>query len=107
MVRRRDRPMAVSTAELVCPAMACLRVSVMGMPQGQDSAELQTLVAKLVNAFLETRWEWPRRFEQMTPYAFVLTDPNADKMDKRALKALASELQLKLFGADSEGQGEV
>ena len=68
--------MAVSTADLVCPAMACLRVSVLGMPEGQDGPELQVLVAKLVNAFLETRWEWPRRFEQMTPYAFVLTDPN-------------------------------
>lgn len=99
--------MAVSTADLVCPAMACLRVSVLGMPEGQDGPELQALVAKLVNAFLETRWEWPRRFEQMTPYAFVLTDPNAAKMDKRALKALAQELQLKLFGADGDTQGEV
>jgi hypothetical protein len=99
--------MAVSTADLVCPAMACLRVSVLGMPEGQDGPDLQVLVAKLVNAFLETRWEWPRRFEQMTPYAFVLTDPNAAKMDKRALKALASELQLKLFGADGDTQGEV
>src|SRR5882757_1309046 len=100
-------PMAVSTADLICPAMACLRVSVLGMPAGRDGPDLQVLVAKLVNAFLETRWEWPRRFEQMTPYAFVLTDPNADKMDKRALKALASELQIKLFGAESEDQGEV
>jgi hypothetical protein len=99
--------MAVSTADLVCPAMACLRVSVLGMPDGRDGPDLQALVAKLVNAFLETRWEWPRRFEQMTPYAFVLTDPNAAKMDKRALKALASELQLKLFGADGDAQGEV
>ncbi|MDB5458885.1 MAG: hypothetical protein JWO72_626 [Caulobacteraceae bacterium] len=99
--------MAVSTADLVCPAMACLRVSINGAPAGQDGPDLQVLVAKLINAFLETRWDWPRRFEQMTPYAFVLTDPNAAKMDKRALKALASELQLKLFGVDGESAGEV
>lgn len=99
------RAMPVSTADLVSPAMACLRVSVLSPPGGQDERELQALVAKVINAFLQSRWEWPRLFEQMTPYAFVLTDPRADRMDKRALKALASELQLKLFG--SEGEGEV
>jgi hypothetical protein len=97
--------MAVSTADLVSPAMACLRVSILSPPGGQDERELQAVVAKLINAFLQSRWEWPRQFEQMTPYAFVLTDPRADRMDKRGLKALAGELQLKLFG--SEGEGEV
>src|SRR6202012_5293985 len=97
--------MPVTTADLVSPAMACLRVSILAPPGGQDERELQNLVAKVINAFLQSRWEWPRQFEQMTPYAFVLTDPRADRMDKRGLKALASELQLKLFG--SEGEGEV
>jgi hypothetical protein len=96
--------MPVSTADLVSPAMACLRVSILSPPGGQDERELQTLVAKVINAFLQSRWEWPRQFEQMTPYAFVLTDPRADRMDKRGLKALASELQLKLFGSDGEGE---
>jgi hypothetical protein len=96
--------MPVSTADLVSPAMACLRVSILSPPGGQDEHELQTLVAKVINAFLQSRWEWPRQFEQMTPYAFVLTDPRADRMDKRGLKALASELQLKLFGSDGEGE---
>ena len=84
--------------------MACLRVSILSPPGGQDERELQTLVAKVINAFLQSRWEWPRQFEQMTPYAFVLTDPRADRMDKRGLKALAGELQLKLFGSDGEGE---
>jgi hypothetical protein len=96
--------MAVSTADLVSPAMACLRVSILSPPGGQDERELQALVAKLINAFLQSRWEWPRQFEQMTPYAFVLTDPRAERMDKRGLKALAGELQLKLFGSDGEGE---
>jgi hypothetical protein len=84
--------------------MACLRVSILGAPGGHKSEDLQALVAKVINAFLETRWEWPRQFEQMTPFAFVLTDPRADRMDKRGLKALAGELQLKLFGAEGEGE---
>jgi hypothetical protein len=96
--------MAVSTADLVSPAMACLRVSILSPLGGQDEHELQSLVSKLVNAFLQVRWEWPRQFEQMTPYAFVLTDPRSDRMDKRGLKALAGELQLKLFGSDGEGE---
>src|ERR1700761_6717936 len=97
--------MPVSTADLVSPAMACLRVIIMAPPGAQQADDLQALVAKVINAFLQSRWEWPRKFEQMTPYSFVLTDPRADRMDKRGLKALASELQLKLFG--SEGEGEV
>src|SRR5665213_3850678 len=84
--------MPVSTADLVSPAMACLRVSILSPPGGQKADDLQLLVAKVINAFLQSRWEWPRQFEQMTPYAFVLTDPRADRMDKRGLKALASEL---------------
>jgi hypothetical protein len=99
--------MSVSAADMASPAMACLRVSIHGMPAGQNGPDLQVLVAKLINAFLETRWQFPRQFEQMTPYAFVLSDPKAAKMDRRALKALAAELQLKLFGADSDGDGEV
>jgi len=61
--------MPVSTADLVSPAMACLRVSILSPPGGQDERELQALVAKVINAFLQSRWEWPRLFEQMTPYA--------------------------------------
>ena len=99
--------MSVSAADMASPAMACLRVSIHGAPQGHTASDLQTLVAKLINAFLETRWQFPRQFEQMTPYAFVLSDPKAAKMDRRALKALAAELQLKLFGADGDGDGEV
>src|ERR1700754_1527536 len=97
--------MPVSTADLVSPAMACLRVSILAPPGGEQADDLQLLVAKVINAFLQSRWEWPRQFEQMTPYAFVLTDPRADRMDRRGLKALAGELQRRLFG--SEGEGEV
>lgn len=96
--------MPVSTADLVSPAVACLRVRILAPPGGRETEELQALVAKVINAFLQSRWEWPRQFEQMTPFAFVLTDPRAERMDRRGLKALAGELQLKLFGSDGEGE---
>jgi hypothetical protein len=69
------------------------------------SAELDALVGKLVNAFLETRWVWPRQFVRMGPCAFVLSDPRTKELDKSALQALSRELQLKLFGV--HGSGEV
>ena len=97
--------MPVRAADMIAPAMACLRVSIFGAPAGMgDGDQLQAVVAKVISAFLETRWEWPRKFEQMTPYAFVLTDPHAQVMDKRGLRALAAELQVKLFGAEGEGE---
>ncbi len=97
--------MPLRAAEMIAPAMACLRVSIFGAPAGLgDGDQLQAVVAKVISAFLESRWEWPRRFEQMTPYAFVLTDPHAQVMDKRGLRALAAELQVKLFGAEGEGE---
>ncbi|MEI9892163.1 MAG: hypothetical protein WDN45_18430 [Caulobacteraceae bacterium] len=79
-------------------------MSIHGMPEGREAPDLQALVAKLITAFLEARWQFPKRFEQMNPFAFVLSDPQTSKLDKRALKALAAELQLKLFGAEGEGE---
>jgi hypothetical protein len=96
--------MSVSAEDLVSPAMACLRVAIHGTPEAQAGPDLQALVAKLINAFLDSRWRLPRRFEQMTPYAFILSDPGSEKMDKRGLKILAAELQMKLFGAEGEGE---
>ena len=92
-------------AEEVSKAMACLRVVIHGMEGKPATHELNALIGKLINAFLETRWTWPRHFEQITPYAFILTDPRAQTLDKTALQALSRELQLKLFG--ESGAGEV
>jgi hypothetical protein len=91
--------------EATSKAVACLRVLIYSASGRPASAELNALVAKLINAFLETRWTWPRQFSAMTPYAFVLSDPRSQALDKQALRALSKELQLKLFG-DSRG-GEV
>src|ERR1700749_811639 len=96
--------MGTSTADLVASALACLRVAIYGHKGRLASPELKALVAKLVTAFLETRWVWPRQFEQMTPYAFILSDPRAKAMDRAALQLLARELQVKLFGMDGGGE---
>ncbi len=85
-------------------AVACLRVILHGLESRQHAAELDALVGKLINAFLETRWVWPRQFTQMTAYAFILSDPRVKVLDKSALQALSRELQGKLFGASGGGE---
>ncbi len=91
-------------AEEVSKAMACLRVLIHGMEGKPATAELNALIGKLINAFLETRWIWPRQFEPLNAYAFILTDPRAQVLDKSALQALSRELQLKLFGVSGAGE---
>lgn len=88
-------------------AVACLRVAVESERTGLSPAVLGPLVAKFSGAYLETRWLWPRQFQPLSHYSFLLTDPRADEMDVRELAKLSDELQTKLFGTgDGEG-GEV
>lgn len=94
----------MSSVEAVSKAIACLRVHLPGMEGRPAAPELNALVGKLVNAFLETRWKWPRQFGQMTPFAFILSDPRVQELDKYALQALSRELQLKLFGVSGSGE---
>ncbi|HEX5379728.1 MAG TPA: hypothetical protein VFW47_14220 [Phenylobacterium sp.] len=85
-------------------AVACLRVAVDADSTGLSPAALGPLVAKFSAAYLETRWLWPRAFQPLTHYAFLLTDPRSEEMDVRELALLSDELQVKLFGLGSEGE---
>lgn len=85
-------------------AVACLRVILHGLETRSQASELDSLVGKLISAFLETRWIWPRQFAQMTAYAFILSDPRVKVLDIAALQALSRELQNKLFGASGGGE---
>lgn len=85
-------------------AVACLRVAVEAERTGLSPAALGPLVSKFASAYLETRWLWPRLFQPLTHYAFLLTDPRADELDVRELARLSDELQIKLFGTGSEGE---
>jgi hypothetical protein len=84
-------------------AAACLRVLVPESVVGPEP--IGALVAKFGGAFLETRWQWPRRWGVIAPFAFALADPRCDHLDPQELQALAAELQHKLFG--DRGAGEV
>jgi hypothetical protein len=94
----------MSSVEAVSKAIACLRVHIHGAVGRTSSPELNALVGKLINAFLESRWNWPRQFSQLSPYAFILSDPRTPELDKQALLALSRELQLKLFGVSGSGE---
>lgn len=85
-------------------AVACLRVMVDADRTGLSPAALGPLVAKICGTYLETRWLWPRQFQPLTHYSFLLTDPRAEEMDLREVAQLSDELQLKLFGPEADGE---
>ena len=86
-------------------ALACLRIFIGSDAQFADPRLAASVVAKAVTAYLETRWEWPRRFGSIAPFAFALADPNREEIDTRELQALAENLHRRLFG--QRGDGEV
>jgi hypothetical protein len=85
-------------------AVACLRVAIDAGRLGLTHVALGPLVAKFGGAYLETHWMWPRQFEPLAHYAFLLTDPRAERVDLRELGRMADELQGKLFGPGAEGE---
>ncbi len=85
-------------------AVACLRVAVDAAKTGMSAAALGPLVAKFSILYLESRWLWPRQFQPLTHYSYLLTDPRADELDVRELARLSDELQTKLFGTGSDGE---
>ncbi|HEX8470167.1 MAG TPA: hypothetical protein VF633_03560, partial [Brevundimonas sp.] len=64
--------------------------------------QLGPLVAKYSNIFLEVRWVFPRRYDQLSHYAWLLSDPGADELDTVELAHLSRELQTRLFGTGLE-----
>ena len=85
-------------------AVACLRVAVDAAKIGISPATLGPLVAKFSTIYLESRWLWPRQFQPLTHYSYLLSDPRADDLDVRELARLSDELQIKLFGTGSDGE---
>ncbi|MDP1632391.1 MAG: hypothetical protein Q8L66_13330 [Caulobacter sp.] len=84
-------------------ALACLRILISEDRASAGGETLAALVSKVTDAFLESRWIWPRRHGQIAPYAVLLTDPKATRLDPSELCALSEELHVKLFGADGPG----
>lgn len=83
-------------------AVACLRVLLDDNRTDVPLEQLGPLVAKYTNIFLEVRWTLPRRYDQLTHYAYLLGDPGADELDTVELGHLSQELQERLFGTGIE-----
>lgn len=86
------------------PALACLRVLILAPPAQHSGDTLAALVSKVVLAFLEGRWQWPRRHGEISAFAFLLADPRVKQLDPMELASLSSELQLRLFGTSTVGE---
>ncbi len=86
-------------------ALACIRVFIAADLPSDKVDALAPLIAKVGSAFLDGRWQWPRRHAVAAPFAFLLTDPRVERLDPNDLRSLAGELQHRLFG--DQGEGEV
>ncbi|MBI5939571.1 MAG: hypothetical protein HY859_04010 [Caulobacterales bacterium] len=84
-------------------ALACLRILIDPDRAAAGGETLAALVSKVADAFLESRWRWPRRHGPIAAYAFLLADPRATELDALELSGLSDELQLKLFGSSEAG----
>ena len=83
-------------------AVACLRVLLDDNRTDVPLDQLGPLVAKYTNIFLEVRWTLPRRYDQLSHYAYLLGDPGSDELDTVELAHLSHELQERLFGTGIE-----
>lgn len=83
-------------------SFACLRV--LTPPALAGRAGLDALIDKFAKAFLDARWSFPRRYEGLAPGAYLLVEPRGGRLDGRYLSDMATDLQLKLFGAEGEGE---
>lgn len=85
-------------------ASACFRV-LLDLSQDKLSKleAISPLVARAADAFLAERWPTPRRYVVLTPFCFLLTDPDVDVLDAGQLQAMAGELKAQLFGASTMG----
>jgi len=74
-------------------ALACLRI-LSDPDRLVAGVEIPTApVRRIVAAFLVGRWTRPRRFGEVAPGAFVLTDPDVDHLGAAPLVPLSRELR--------------
>jgi hypothetical protein len=85
-------------------AVACLRVFSGDAEARLALAPVTASVTKFADAYLASRWRWPRRYSAIGPLTFALLDSNAEHLDPREMQQLAADLQQKLFGERGEGE---
>lgn len=80
--------------------IACLRICIEHAAR-ETSVEGVTPVRidRAAALYIDAHWPPPRRHGHVAPGAYVLIDPYSAFLDGEELKHLASELQLRLFGA--------
>jgi hypothetical protein len=85
------------------PSFACLRVE---LPDevAKQLESLQGHLKKIVEAYLETRWSWPRQISHLEGLTFLLTDPRISEFDSAELVGLADQLQRHLFAESRQGK---
>ena len=87
-------------------AAACLQILI--APERIAAyGDVRAAVARVTNAFLEAQWSWPKRYVEMCPTAYMLTDPHSKRLDSEDVQRISTELQTRLFGQDENSDVEI
>lgn len=87
-------------------AAACLQILI--APERIAAyGDVRVAVARVTNAFLEAQWSWPKRYVEMCPTSYMLTDPHSKVLDSEDVQRISTELQTRLFGQDENSDVEI
>lgn len=87
-------------------AAACLQILI--APERIAAyGDVRAAVARVTNAFLEAQWSWPKRYVEMCPTSYMLTDPHSKVLDSEDVQRISTELQTRLFGQDENSDVEI
>ena len=87
-------------------AAACLQILI--APERIAAyGDVRAAVARVTNAFLEAQWSWPKRYVEMCPTSYMLTDPHSKVLDSEDIQRISTELQTRLFGQDENSDVEI
>lgn len=87
-------------------AAACLQILI-SQERIATHGDVRAAVARVTNAYLETHWSWPKRYVEMCPTSYMLTDPESKELVSGDVQALSKALQTRLFGEENSGDVEI
>jgi len=87
-------------------AAACLQIL---LSQDRIAAhnDVRVAIARATNAYLEAHWSWPKRYVEMCPTSYMLTNPHVKALDSGEVQRISAELQARLFGYDESSDVEI
>ncbi len=87
-------------------AAACLQILI-SQKRIDALGDVRSAVARVSNAYLDAQWSWPRRYVEISPTVYILSDPYAPNLHSPDVERLAQGLQARLSGQEDRGEIEI